>query len=146
MATYGTAIGECLRRWPGAARAAWRHSGGTAAIEFAIIAPVFLIMVLGIIEMGRAMWIKNTLQFAVEETTRYAMVNPSADTAPLETYAGNQVFGATVVTSGNFSATTESSGGVTYVVVTGTYAFESLIPLIPLPDITLSAKSRVPVS
>ena len=146
MATCGTTIRERIRRWPAAARALWRHSGGTAAIEFAIIAPVFLIMMLGIVEIGRAMWIKNTLQFAVEETTRYAMVNPSADTATLETYAGNQVFGATVVTSGNFSASTETSGGVTYVVITGTYAFESLVPLIPLPDITLSAKSRVPVS
>lgn len=135
-----------LGRLAGAVRSLWRCRGGATAVEFAFVGPIFLIMVLGIVEMGRAMWIKNTLQFAVEETTRYAMVNPSASTSTLETYAGTKVVGSTVLSSGNFSASTETVSGTTYVIITGSYAFESLVPLVPLPDITLSARSRVPVS
>jgi Flp pilus assembly protein TadG len=135
-----------MGRLAGMGRSLWRCRGGATAVEFAFVGPVFLIMVLGIVELGRAMWIKNTLQFAVEETSRYAMMNPSAGTSTLETYAGTKIVGSTVLTSGNFSASTETVSGTTYVIITGSYAFESLVPLVPIPAVTLSARSRVPVS
>ncbi len=121
---------------------------GATAVEFALVAPVFLIMAIGIFEMGRAMWIKSSMQYAVEETTRYAIVNPTASATTLQTYATSTLTDMGFGYSGGvtFTATETSSGGVTYKQILGTYSFSVLVPLVPFPDVTLNAKSRVPVS
>ena len=75
---------SCLGRRGGAIRACRR---GATAVEFALVVPVFLAMTIGVVEMGRALWIKATMQHAVELTTRYFMVNNSATDATLQTYA-----------------------------------------------------------
>ncbi len=121
---------------------------GATAVEFALIFPVFLAFVLGIIEVGRAMWIKGSLQYAVEETTRYAMVNTSVSTSTLETYATTMLTSAGVSSTGvTFQATQDTSGSTTYVTVTGSYVFTGLTSYLPyLDDITLSARSRAPLN
>lgn len=119
-----------------------RSKNGATAVEFAIIAPVFLIMLLATVEVGRAMWIKSTMQLAVEETARYALVNTSVTTAALETYAVTKVVGADA-TDMVFQAVQDTSGGTTFVTISGSYSFSVLVPIVPLPDITLTAKSRV---
>ncbi|MBI1986167.1 MAG: pilus assembly protein [Rhodospirillales bacterium] len=43
---------------------------GATAVEFAIVAPLFLAMMVGVFELSRAMWIKASMQYAVEETSR----------------------------------------------------------------------------
>jgi len=116
---------------------------GSVVVEFAILAPFFLIIALGVIDFGRLFWVKSTMQFAVEQTARYAMVNPDATTAALEAYAASE--GATL--SGvTYTATTSASGGVNFRTIQATYVFSFLIPIIPLGGITLAAKSSTPVS
>ena len=60
------------------ARGAVHNERGATAVEFALVAPIFLIFVIGIIDLGRLFFIKNVMQSTVEESARYAMVNPSA--------------------------------------------------------------------
>ena len=41
----------------------WRKDvRGATAVEFAMIAPVLLMFIFGILEFGRAMWVHNALQ------------------------------------------------------------------------------------
>ena len=47
-------------------------------VEFALILPVFLLLVTGIFDSARAVWQENTLAFATREGTRYAIVHGSA--------------------------------------------------------------------
>ena len=124
-----------------------RSQRGATAVEFALVAPIFLIMVIGVFELGRAMWIRASMQYAVEETTRYAIVNTSATTSALATYAASAYSSSGINISGaTFSATQATTSGITYVTITGSYDFSVIVPLVPIPDITLSAKSRIPVS
>jgi Flp pilus assembly protein TadG len=44
-------------------------------MEFALVFPSFILLTMGVIEFGRAMWIQNTLQAAVEQAARCAVVN-----------------------------------------------------------------------
>lgn len=53
-------------------------SGGQAMVEFALILPLLLLVVLGVIEVSRAVWQENTLAYAAREGTRYAIVHGSA--------------------------------------------------------------------
>ena len=105
-------------------------------------------MTLGVIEMGRVMWIKATLQFAVEEAARFAIVNTSATTATVATAAQTACTGTgmtTNVCTGAFSAAQDTTGGKTYVSITATYDFQVIAGIVPFPDVTLNAKSRVPL-
>jgi len=125
------------------ARYLGRCRRGATAVEFALIAPVFLIMVMGTVELSRAMWIKATMQYAAEETTRYAIVNTSASTSTLETYASNVVSTYGVSTTDmTFSATSSS----TAVSITITYTFSTIVPILSIPDISLNAMSQLPLS
>jgi len=134
-------------RWD-AARRLFRCRRGATAVEFGLVAPAFLVMVLGAVEVGRAMWIKATLQFAVEEAARYAIVNTSASTATVATQAQTSCTGTGMsanVCNGAFAAVQDTTGGRTYVSITATYNFQVIAGIVPYPDVTLNAKSRVPL-
>lgn len=51
---------------------------GQAIVEFALVLPVLLLLIFGIIDLGRAVWQENTLAYAAREGTRYAIVHGSA--------------------------------------------------------------------
>lgn len=126
-----------------------RGERGVTAVEFALVAPVFLMFMLGIIDLGRLFWVKNLMQYAVEQTTRFAMVNPSATQNALEAYADGQVSG--LFTGITFTADAPGTDvdvttGVYYRTVSASYSFNYLIPLVTLSDIPLSASSRTPVN
>lgn len=124
-----------------------RTRAGATAVEFAFVAPLFLVMVLGVIEMSRAMWIKSTMQFAVDETARFVIVNTSASTTTLETYAQTAVTDTGMGSTGmTFSASSATTSDGTFITISATYDFSVLIGYVPFPDITLTASSRIPIS
>jgi hypothetical protein len=49
-----------------------RHSG-QSMVEFAILAPIFFLLLLGTIDLGRAIYIYNTISDAAREGTRAAV-------------------------------------------------------------------------
>ena len=94
-------------------RAFGRSNAGSAAVEFAIAAPILFVLMFAIIEFGRAWSTKNSLQYAIERAARYAIVCNGAcpsDTA-VKTYAANQVYDQTVGASA-FSVTHPDGGNV----------------------------------
>lgn len=52
------------------------RDGGAAIVEFAIVLPLLLLLVFGIIDFGRALYIKNNLTSAVRSAGRVAAVQP----------------------------------------------------------------------
>lgn len=119
---------------------------GATAVEFALVMPVFLAMVLGVIEMSRAMWIKATMQYAAEQTTRYFMVNNDKTTTELETYVQARFLEmgmASIVADVTYTATQDTSTDPDNMTITLTYSFEALVSFIPVPDMTLNATANV---
>lgn len=55
---------------------------GQALVEFALILPVVLMLILGTIDLARAVWQVNQLAFAAREGTRYAIVHGSQSSDP----------------------------------------------------------------
>src|SRR5256714_13477016 len=49
-----------------------RHSG-QSMVEFAVLAPIFFLLLLGTIDLGRAVYIYNTISDAAREGTRAAI-------------------------------------------------------------------------
>jgi Flp pilus assembly pilin Flp len=62
------------RPWP-RGRAIWRDDNGAAAVEFGLIASIFIIMLLGIMEFGTAFWQWNQATKALQLGVRLAAVS-----------------------------------------------------------------------
>jgi Flp pilus assembly protein TadG len=56
-----------------------RRSPGQALVEFSLIIPIFLVMLMGIVDVGRAIWAQNSLAAAAREGARFAIVHGGAD-------------------------------------------------------------------
>jgi Flp pilus assembly protein TadG len=51
-----------------------RDQRGVAAVEFAMIAPIFFGLLVGTIDVGRYMWTLNTMQYAIDQGVRAGVV------------------------------------------------------------------------
>lgn len=52
---------------------------GQSLVEFALILPIFLLLLFGIIDLGRGVYAYNTIQNAAREGTRVAIVDQNKD-------------------------------------------------------------------
>ena len=145
-----------------------RRSRGQALVEFALVAPVFVLILLVIVEGGRFILFYQTLSNATREGARYAIVHgsnsscPSGPMAPgtnppLECYdaAGANVvqrvkdsafglLGASVAVTTTWGAL--GNGRESDVNVAASYTYRTLVPLVPLPPITVSAESTLVIN
>jgi len=68
---------------------------GSAMVEFALVLPVFLLIVIGLVYFSLLVWIHGSLQYAVEDAARCARVRTDicVDAARTATYARERYFG-----------------------------------------------------
>lgn len=64
---------------------------GSPSIEFAILFPLFLLMIFGVMEFGRVLFTYGLLTFAAEEATRYATVDYDASVAEIRNVAEDKL-------------------------------------------------------
>jgi hypothetical protein len=130
-----------------------------------MVAPVFFVLLLGIIEGGRFVFFYETLNNATREGARYAIVNganslgcPTGPPAPgsyacdptgedVKARVRNAAFsvlgtGLDVPTP----AWAPDNGRGSTVTVTATYTYTTLVPLLPLPPITVHVESSLVVN
>jgi Flp pilus assembly protein TadG len=106
-------------------RAFGRSNTGSAAVEFAFVAPLLFLLMFAIVEFGRGWWAKSSVQYAAERAARYAVVC-AAGACPgdgaVQTYAANQVYEQSV-NSSSFSVTHPTVNGVTATCVNYSFNF-----------------------
>ena len=56
-----------------------KHERGATLVEFSIAATVFLTLMFGVLEFGRALWLHNALSDAARRGARYAALHTSGD-------------------------------------------------------------------
>lgn len=127
-----------------------RNEIGAAAVEFVLILPIFLVLVLGIAEMGRAFNIQVSLTEAAREAARYAAIHnaeagyttASAQAAGVAAAPSVALSAANVGVSYSSGASCTSNGNA-LVTVTYTTAWMTGFPnLIPGMPATLSIKGK----
>jgi Flp pilus assembly protein TadG len=120
----------------------WRDEQGASALEFAILAPVFFLLVVGIVELGLLFWTQIGLQHGAEMAARCASVNatlcPTGNPTAITSYATNQALGLGLPAS-TFSYSTPACGN--QVNASYTFVFPDILKLTPL---TLTAQACFP--
>jgi Flp pilus assembly protein TadG len=134
-----------------------RSRRGQALVEFALIAPIFFLVLFTIVEAGRFIFYYEVLNNATREGARYAIVhgeNSFDPTGPPHDPAAADVktrvrqsaigmVGSAVNVDAEWFSTNERGNTVT---VTASYSYSSLIPLVPLPQVTVEAESSLVVN
>ena len=123
------------------------HRPGTAAVEFAVVAPVFFLFALGIIEIGRAMMVQTVMTNAAQLGARAGALNgaqASDVTTAVNNYLSNAgISGATSTATPN-PPSNASPGQDVRVTVTIPYSSVSWLPTPAyLGSTTLSATALV---
>lgn len=118
-----------------------RNCAGTTAVEFALLLPVLLAVVMGVLEFGRAIWLRHDMQFAVEEAARFALANDTASATAI-----NAVASARMAAAGPDNAILVATAiDANAVTITATLDFAPLVSgLLPTDMVTLTARARMP--
>jgi Flp pilus assembly protein TadG len=122
-----------------------RDRRGGAIVEFAVLAPVLFTLLLGLVEMGRMLYVRQALEYATEQAARYYMLNPTSASSAITTYlqgqmAGGMGSGVTVV----YADTTACNGNasVTCTTITATYSFVFVAAFLGMDSVSMNAKAQ----
>lgn len=121
-----------------------RARRGSTAVEFAIIAPVLVTFILGILMLGIAYHNAATIQWSLERSIRMAMIDEDVTLAEIEAAMADDLARAgspDIV----LSYTLEESGAVKLAVITADYEVPLNIPLLPALSLHYSVEDVVPV-
>ena len=119
-----------------------RNNRGAALVEMALILPLLLLIVFGIFEFGRAMFIVNTLNNAAREGARRASVSP----APInvEAFVSESISFAHPGLNVSISNNNPTPGSGTAITVTATLPFQPVTAIVPFPEnFTLSGQATM---
>lgn len=117
-----------------------RNRAGSVAVEAALVLPVLFGMSFAVIEVGRGMWMQNSLQQAVDAAARCGAVSASCATPPqIQSYAAAQIRGFPV-SSNNFAVQNQACG----LRVSGSVPFTSKVIGMNVISINLTADSCRP--
>jgi Flp pilus assembly protein TadG len=97
------------------------RNAGTVALEYGLILPIMIGLMLGVIDISRLLWTVTSLNRAVEASARWGGINNT--TAGVTDRAVQEAWGINA-SAGDFTASVQACG----VQVTANYAFDFLIP------------------
>lgn len=115
---------------------------GGALVEYALLLPLFLLLVVGIAQLGQVLWIQAALQHAVDMAARCASVNTvsCATPAQIEAYAATQAYGVTVP-GDTFTASAQPCGNQ----VVAAFDYSVQTGLLPYGSVSLGARACYPL-
>lgn len=124
---------------------------GATAVEFAVISPLLVMVIFGVLEVGRVLYVHSTIQHAVEVSGRYAMVHPDAPLGDLRkianenglTLLGNNAAGTSTV---GFNVSTVAFPTMKVLVITADIPYQMSVPFVSTMKFTITAQTRVPVN
>jgi len=111
------------------------------AVEYALLAPAFLLLVLGVVDMGRLAWTQVTIDYAASAAARCAAVDTvtCGTTAQIQAYASANAFGLDAPAS-DFTVTSPACGWQ----VSASYSFTFALSWIVGGQLNLTATSCTP--
>jgi len=135
----------------GTARRAWQGQSGATAVEFALVCFPLLLLVLGIAEFGRALYVRNDLSHAADVAARKVLIGQIARDAT-ESEAQTKIesvvrdhFDSGDALQLQITVGKVSENGVDFRVLTIRYPLTLLLPGSTATPIKLQMTRRIPI-
>lgn len=107
---------------------------GAVAVEFALVVPIFLVLLFGTIEFGRLIYLWNTVQEVSRSAARQAVVTDFTNTAAITAIKRSAVFRSTDGTLPASSEVSNANINIQYLNAAGTVP--AVMPLDPGDNIS----------
>ncbi|WP_163266827.1 TadE/TadG family type IV pilus assembly protein [Chelativorans alearense] len=126
-----------------------KSQSGAAAVEFAIVCLPLLLLCLGVVEFGRAFFVRNDLAYAADVAARKVLIGQIPLDASLSeaTVALDGAVRGAFGGDGNLlqvTVETETVDGVQYRTLSIRYPFTFLVPGVSDSPFALSVSRRIP--
>jgi len=129
-------------------RKLWRDASGVTAVEFSLLGPVMITAMLGVLQIGTAMWSYNSMRSVAHDAARFAVVNYQTGNRLTESQVADYVRSVATnspygLDNNNLTITVAAAGtqrvtGATELTMTISYAVPTVLSLIGLNDIPMS--------
>lgn len=113
-------------------------------MEFGIVAPVLILILVAVMEFGRLHWVRNSIEYAAEQTARWAIVNTAATDSQIKSKALEQ-FDSVSAGKAAILIDRDTTNGLNFLTVTVTYDFEFLVDFTGIGKLPLRGEARVPL-
>lgn len=122
-----------------------RNTCGTTAVEFAIVAPLFFLMLFAIFQLALAFFHGTTIQWAVERAIRTAMIDPEITLGEIKTLVDENL---STIGTPDIALTYEvdRSGALPLAQVTAKYEVQLDIPFVSGITLPFTVETYVPLS
>jgi Flp pilus assembly protein TadG len=118
---------------------------GGAILEFAVLLPLLLTLVVGTIDVGRLFYVRQGLEYATEEAARYYMLNPTTAATNVTTELRSKMpggMGPNVSVAYADTVSCNSNAAVTCTTITATYGFSFAVGYLGIGAKTLRATAK----
>jgi Flp pilus assembly protein TadG len=123
-------------------RKLWHNTGGAAALEFALVSPLFILLLIGIVQVGIALFVNAGLRNGVESAARHAQVYPRPSDSEISAVLKANAFGLNTSLLVGPTLTYGTLNSQRYVDVAATYQYPINIPFMPSRSVNLSHSRR----
>ncbi len=118
-----------------------REKRGAAAVEFAMVAPLFLMLAIGGMEVSIALHKGSSVQWAIEKAARTAMITPAIDQAGFQELVDGNLTAMGVEADVNVAYSKQTGSEIVLARAQATYV-HTMRPIL-LPEIEVSFESDV---
>jgi Flp pilus assembly protein TadG len=118
---------------------------GGAILEFAMVLPLLLTLLVGGLDVGRMFYVRQGLEYATEEAARYYMLNPTTAESNVTTLLKSKMpggMGPSVNVSYADTANCNSNSTVTCTTISATYVFSFAVGFLNIGAQTLRATAK----
>jgi Flp pilus assembly protein TadG len=115
---------------------------GVAAMEFALVAPLFLLLLIGILQFGLGFYASAGLRNGVEAAARYAQIYPRPTDSQIRSTLTSSTYGLNPSLLTTPTLTHGTANGVDYVDISASYNYPLTLVFMPVTSVTLSHSRR----
>lgn len=108
-----------------------QNQSGASAVEFALLAPIWIALILMAMQISMALHKGNTVQWAVNKAARAALLDTSLDEAGLQTYIDARIRKIDEFAEIDITYSESTVGAVLIGTISGTYYHDIDVPFLP---------------
>ncbi len=124
----------------------WRNEEGATAVEFALVIPMFLTLLIGGFQVAWIMHCAGTVRYELESTARSLMLDPTITQTQLQTAVNAKLTGMVDTSKVKVTLVTDNStAGAPVFRASSVYQPTLSVPFISNWPLTLRATTTVPV-